>query len=619
MRGSMSRTYCRLVVLVGTCWYCGAVAFSQEPENSDQEALASAEPSATDADASEQAATFVPMQAARFLGVTPGKTRLREVKEKLGKPQVEQVGDTSTVLQYQVGPFPKIEVFVADDVVVSIIAQLAEPQPAAELETQLGLKSLRPVAVKAAGETLGIAYPERGVMFSYQTGSRPPRVAHLVLEPLSAEMFLLRVEATPAEQYSNILEDLERVLDYDAKSAEAMWLGAKLLATTGKPKDALTLVKSAVKLAPNIERYQLTQAKFTAGAGDHKTAVAAVKRLLKRTNLSEIDRAQAELDLGELYASGLKRDYKVAIEHHLAALKAAAPLVSDVDPLIRRQAEHILIDAHLGAASDIAQGNWDRKPEVVPKWLRTAEELAAGFVQNDAAARILPVYVWRRTLETYAVMDGEVVDTTAIVEAAVETARILVEGSEDPLFQQHVQWELLQSQFAALQIARTRGRYSEALQYAGDAVQLAEQLPKDRTTDHHARYLIGRLYFYVGSVYAINHKDHSEAIRWYERALPYFDHGLPKSELFDTGTHGERFVSMGVSYWKAKLEKEALKITELGLDLMERATRAGLFDEQSLAVPYANLAEMHRAGGRDDEANVFEAKVARLERDQTQR
>jgi tetratricopeptide (TPR) repeat protein len=123
----------------------------------------------------------------------------------------------------------------------------------------------------------------------------------------------------------------------------------------------------------------------------------------------------------------------------------------------------------------------------------------------------------------------------------------------------------------------------------------------------------------LGSIYAINHKDHEEAVRWYGRALPFFDDGLPKSNLDDAGIHGERFVSMGVSYWQAELADEALKLTERGLDLMERATKMGLLDKKSLAVPYTNLAEMHRAGGRSEEAQAFAAKVARLADDRTQR
>ena len=612
MRDLMSRTPVHIRLLLSLICCCGIAAHAQESGDATPQDATTATPSSETIEAVE-------VQAARFLGVTPGQTTLAEVLDKLGEPHSQQVGDATNVLEYQVGPFPKVEVFIGDDVVVSIFAQLKAPREPSELAAELGLTGFTPVVIKNAAETLGIAYPERGVLFSYASDSTRPRVAQILLEPLSAEMFLLRVDATPNDHYSQKLADLERVLDIAPQNADALWLGGKLLAITGNQDDALKLVKQAVKLAPKNDRFQLTQAKFTARAGDHKGSVVAVKRLLDRGDLSAVNRARAELVMGDLLSTGLNRDHKAAVEHHLAAVKAATPLVTHEDPIVRHEAEEILVEAYLGAASDIAQGHWDRKSEVVPKWLRSAEELATGFVQNDGADAILPLLVWRRTLEAYAVMDGEVVDTSSVAEAAQTIATDLIDSSEDPLFHEHVRWELLQANFAALRVEQARRRYSQALKYAGEAVRLVEELPKDRAANPQAHYLAGRLYFYVGSIYAINHKDHAEAVRWYERALPHFDGGLPKSELYDTGIHGERYVSMGVSYWQAKLTDEAVKLTERGLDLMERATKASLLDQRSLAVPYSNLAEMHRVGGRSDEAEEFAAKVAQLQDEQTQR
>ncbi len=614
MRDSTSRTLIFTWLLPVAFSYCAVVARAQESDNNE-----SSQPTAAATDETPAAPNSTALQAARFLGVTPGETTLAEVLEKLGEPRDKQVNGVETVLEYQLGPFPKVEVFLTNDLVTSVLAHLKEPRDSSDLAKELGLTAFTPVVVKNATETLGIAFPERGVLFSYAANSPTPRVAQLLLEAPSAEMFLLRFAATANDNYTQKIADLERVLDIDPQNAEAHWQGAKLLAITGKQDEALKLAKRAVQLAPQDDRYQLTQAKFTARAGDHKGSVVAVKRLLDRSDISAVHRAQAELELGDLLSTGLERNHQAAVEHHLAAVKAATPLVTAADATTRHEAERILIDAYLGAASDIAQGNWDRKAEVVPKWLHSAEELATGFVQNDGADAILPLLVWRRTLEAYADMDDEVVDTSAVMEAAQEMGQQLIDASHDPLYKQHIQWELLQANFAALRVERTHARYSEALKYAGEAVRLVEQLPEDRVANSDTQYLIGRLYFYVGSIYAINHKDHSEAIRWYERALPHFEAGLPKSDLFDTGIQGERFVSMGVSYWKAELADEAVKLTERGLDLMERATKANLLDQRALIVPYTNLAEMYRTGGRSDEAQDYAAKLARLESDQTQR
>jgi tetratricopeptide (TPR) repeat protein len=611
MRGSKSRVLlhtCLLVILIG--WF-NCIAHAQP--SSDAKPGEAVSPEATNVPEP------VVLQAARFQGVTPGESTLAEVKEKLGEPVSEQVSAANAVLEYQVGPFPKVEIFLTDDTVVLILAQLGEGRDPSELAIELGLDAFVPVAVETNGETLGIAFPERGVLFSYAANTEQPLVTQLLLEPLSAEMFLLRAEATPSDQYSRKLTDLERVLDIEPENTEALWLGGKLLAATGKQEAALKLVKKAVRLSPDDDRYQLTQAKFQADIGDHKKALATVNRVLNRPDSSSLDQAKAKLALGNLLATGLNRDYKAAIKHHLAAIKSTTPLVSEKETSLRHEAERVLIEAYLGAANDIAQGEWDRKPEVVPKWLRSAEELATRFVDEDGADGILQLIVWRRTLEAYAAMEHEVVDTPAVIEAAQQAAEQLIEGSDDPLYRERVQWELLRANFAALRVEQTSERYSDALKYAGDAVRAVESLPSDRIENEYSRYLIGRLYFYVGTIYAISHKDHTEAVRWYERALPHLEAGLPKSELFDTGIHGERFVSMGVSYWKAELEDEGLKLTERGLDLMERAATAGLLDRNSLKVPYTNLAEMHRAGGRNDTADSFSAKVARLNNGETQR
>lgn len=561
----------------------------------------------------------VVLQTARFLGVTPGETTLEEVRDKLGDPLNERTVGSDVVLQYAVGPFPSVDITIRDDVAVSVVAELSEPRTANDLAKELGVDTFTAILVENNGEALGMAFPERGMLFSYAINAPRRIVDRIVLEPLSAEMFLLRADATPVDQYERKLNDLERVLDIEPNNAEALWQGAKLLDLTGKQNDALQLAKKAVQASRNTPEYKLTLAKFTARAGDHQGAVAAVKRLLEQRNMTSLDEAHGKVVLGDLLSSGLNRDFAAAIEQHLAAVKIATPIVSDSDIAVRHRAEIVLVDAYLGAANDIANGNWERKSEVVPKWLKSAEELAVGFVQNDGATAILPLVVWRRTLEAYAGMDGDVTDTESVVQAVQQTGDALIDESDDASYKQHVRWEMLRANFAALRVAQTRARWSEALTYAGEAVRLVEQLPKDRLANDEARYLVGRLYFYVGSIYAINYKDHSEAVRWFERAIPNFEGGLAKADLFDTGIHGERYVSMGVSYWEAELADEALKLTKRGRDLMERAIKAGLLNKQSLIVPYTNLAEMLRAGGQVDEAEAFSARLAQLEGDSSQR
>ena len=123
----------------------------------------------------------------------------------------------------------------------------------------------------------------------------------------------------------------------------------------------------------------------------------------------------------------------------------------------------------------------------------------------------------------------------------------------------------------------------------------------------------GGLYFFVGSTYAIRQNDHEAAVRWYEKALPYFNRIQPSAESATLGRHGQRLVSMGVSYWEIDVPEEGIRLTEEGLEAMLAATDAGTLKADTLAVPYGNLAAMYESVGRDAEAEKLAAKAAQLE------
>ena len=67
--------------------------------------------------------------------------------------------------------------------------------------------------------------------------------------------------------------------------------------------------------------------------------------------------------------------------------------------------------------------------------------------------------------------------------------------------------------------------------------------------------------------------------------------------------HGEAFVGMGVSYWEAGQREKAVALTQKGVGWMEQAAKQGTLDRSALAVPYSNLAAMHRKLGADNQAD----------------
>jgi hypothetical protein len=109
--------------------------------------------------------------------------------------------------------------------------------------------------------------------------------------------------------------------------------------------------------------------------------------------------------------------------------------------------------------------------------------------------------------------------------------------------------------------------------------------------------------------------NHDEAVRWFERAMPHLLSVNPEVASGAAARHGERFVSMGISYWQVGARDEAVKLTENGLEVMQLAADESYLEETALAVPYGNLASMYRAMGKMEEARKMAVVAARLERE----
>ena len=112
------------------------------------------------------------------------------------------------------------------------------------------------------------------------------------------------------------------------------------------------------------------------------------------------------------------------------------------------------------------------------------------------------------------------------------------------------------------------------------------------------------------AILAIERADHKQALAWYDRAVPLLESPVPAAAM-DSGKQGETFVSMAVSYWEVNQRKEALRLTNQGVKLMEQAARDGLMSKAVLAIPYANLASMHEQLGNVREAKKYAGLAGR--------
>jgi hypothetical protein len=126
-------------------------------------------------------------------------------------------------------------------------------------------------------------------------------------------------------------------------------------------------------------------------------------------------------------------------------------------------------------------------------------------------------------------------------------------------------------------------------------------------------YMFGRLYFRIGSIYAVRKQDHAKAVAWFERAAPLLERPLPDAVAADRGRQGETLVSMGVSYWAVGKRERAMQLTDAGCRYMQTAVADGSLTTVALGVPDANLAAMHRQLGDDVAGKRYAEMATRVE------
>jgi hypothetical protein len=119
--------------------------------------------------------------------------------------------------------------------------------------------------------------------------------------------------------------------------------------------------------------------------------------------------------------------------------------------------------------------------------------------------------------------------------------------------------------------------------------------------------MVGKLYFHIGVVHAVQKQDHKTAAQWYDKALPLLAAPRPTSELLAPQHDGEELVSMGVTYWQIGEKDHAIDLTLNGAELVAKAVEGGILPKKSLTVPYGNLAAMYeQLGSKEDAAKYSE-------------
>src|SRR4051794_28110420 len=152
-------------------------------------------------------ADAVTFEAVKFQGIAVGKSTKHELITAWSAPADSSATPEGEVLLYRKSPFQAVEVLVSKNGLVSTIKiTLAAPIEYKKLSEQLSLDKIDPVTITDdADKGVGLAFPERGVMFMYTTAqsmaptddkseAAPITVSHVVIQQLDSHAFALRAE-----------------------------------------------------------------------------------------------------------------------------------------------------------------------------------------------------------------------------------------------------------------------------------------------------------------------------------------------------------------------------------------------------------------------------------------
>jgi tetratricopeptide (TPR) repeat protein len=553
-----------------------------------------------------------PAQPASFQGLQPGRATFADARAALGEPKtVQGRNDAAMTAVFAVEAFDEVRMLFNREVISSIVIDMGQPLDPQSLLIQLGLDQFEPVVIRDdAGRPLGVAVPDRGVLLTLTTNGAAASVKQVVLESLDAQAFLARAQSDLFGPLTWNLRDLAKAIELSPADATAHALRSELLLRVGRADDALAAAAQAVELDGGQPRYRLAFARALAAVDRYEQALRETEQVLESLELPPVVRAEGFAQLGDLLLEGPRRDVAEALKLHQAALKLAIPIAADADSPDRQAAAGVVIGAHLSVAQDISLGGWRNKPQAIDGWTRRAAEFAQKAIQQGDAGADAVLSVSRASLAAHSALRGAT-DGSSWLADAVRAGETLLADQSDPLKEADIRWQLAVCHFHALQIAHARGEITRAEELGQAAVQQMHELAKIRDLSAPQQHLLGRLFFQIGAVYAVHQQDHREAARWYDKSVELLKTPVAVNLLTQPSDDGEAMISMGVTFWELNRPNEAIAWTEQGAALVAESVRAGATPEGSLAVPYGNLANMHRQMGDTAQAHNYAELAAR--------
>ncbi|MGY8734106.1 MAG: hypothetical protein ACKVK0_18390, partial [Pirellulales bacterium] len=248
------------------------------------------------------------------------------------------------------------------------------------------------------------------------------------------------------------------------------------------------------------------------------------------------------------------------------------------------------------------------KNQAVPKWIELSWKFTTHLLANNYHDQALGLNVCRSSLELLKKLKKNIPLEMWEDRITQQANRVLQLQGASAEFLDHMRWQQAMALYHATIIAR-QGKDGNRVQQLGLAAyqlfrgQLTTSPKIDRWDSTTTKAAKLGLCYTLGSVEAIDNLDHVKAIQWYDQAVQYID--TPNIQQFateystkqstDLGWHGERLVSMGLSYWSTGNKAQGLRLTQLGVAWIEKAVQDHGFPNHHLKIPYSNLAVMTKS------------------------
>jgi tetratricopeptide (TPR) repeat protein len=548
---------------------------------------------------------------ASFRGVHPGKTTGEELRAGWGAGEPFTREDGTRGFFWKIEPFERVEVTLDGDVVSAIRIKLAEPVAVGDLAKQLEIADLRTVSIlDEQGVSIGEVFPERGVIFSVKPGTQSATA--VMIEPLDPESFVLRAEGEIDTCSAFAVADLQYAVEIDSSHLRAHRLLMVLMCEQGKWQQALRLAEAAEQIDPSDVWTKMKHGGILVALDRPEEARAVVEAVKANPNSPPLVTAQVERLLGRIELAETTPDYQKAVEHFAEAIRRSSALLAKRSPAVQQAAREIMLDAHLGTAQAIAQGTWQQKSRVIPKWMARSEAVVAECKAEPAVQQTLELQLCRGAL---AVAAGSVDSFEPLpwVKRLLELRDRMGETVKDPWRRRQIDWEVGLGLLDALAAAQLRGDASDMLDNATLTAAYLERGGEQRELTDKERKNAGDLLFRIGIMHSLQRGDHATAVTWFDRVIPMWEGNPLLERAREAGQLGESYVSMAISYWQVDRRDDAMALSRRGVELMVTAVDSKKLEERSLAVAYGNLSTMYAEQGDETQAQTYSELASRAE------